>query len=115
MATVGTALLLAPGFGAAGGAAIALSTITVLTDPEQRVAAAAAANPLPENDFARNRHARPQTGLDNGSRSWQVKTSSMRGDLLQVARPGTRPVARPGSTLPPAFDERSYTFGGALR
>jgi hypothetical protein len=114
MATVGTALLLAPGFGAAGGAAIALPTITVLTDPEQRVAAAAAANPLPENDFARNRHARPQTGLDNGSRSWQVKTSSMRGDLLQVARPG--PGRLHGRVpLPPAFDERSYTFGGALR
>lgn len=114
MATVGTALLLATSFGAAGGAAIALPTITVLTDPEQRVASAAAANPLPENDFARNRHARPQTGLDNGSRSWQVKTSLMRGDLLQVARPG--PGRLHGRVpLPPAFDERSYTFGGALR
>jgi hypothetical protein len=75
VAAVGPAPLLAPGLSAAGEAAIALPTITVLTDPEDRVAAAVAANPLPENDFAMNRHARPQTGLDNGSRSWQVKTS----------------------------------------
>ena len=75
VAAVGTAPLLESGLGAAGQAAIALSTITVLTDPEHRVASTAVANPLTENYFAMNRHARPQTGLDNGSRSWQVRTS----------------------------------------
>jgi hypothetical protein len=70
---VSAASLPEPGFGAAGEAAIALSAITVLTDPEHRVTSIAAANPLTENHFAINRHARPQTGLDIGSRSWQVR------------------------------------------
>jgi hypothetical protein len=73
VAAVGTAPLLKPRFSAAGRTAVAPSTITVLTDPEHRVAAFAAANPLPENDFAMSLHVRPQTGLDNGSRSCQVK------------------------------------------
>jgi hypothetical protein len=72
---VGATLLLEPGFVTAGGTAIALSTIAVRADPEHCLATAAAANPLPENDFAMNLHASPQTGLDNGSRSWQVRTS----------------------------------------
>jgi hypothetical protein len=67
--------LLEPRFVPAGGTAIALPTIAVLTDPEHCLATAAAANPLPENDFTMNLHAGPQTGLDNGSRSWQVRTS----------------------------------------
>ena len=75
MATVGTASLLESRIPAAGETAIALSTITVLTDPEHRATPAAAANSLTENYFALNRHARPPTGLDNGSRSWQVRTS----------------------------------------
>ncbi len=88
MPAVGTASLLASCGGAAGEAAITLSAITVLTDPEHCVTSTAAANPLPENHFAVNRHARAPAGLDNGSRSWQVRTSMMRGDLLRVARPG---------------------------
>ena len=69
VAAVGAAPLLESRFSAAGEAAIALSTITVPADPERRVASAAAANPLPENDFAMNRHVRPPRGLDNGSQS----------------------------------------------
>ena len=69
VAVVGTAPLLEPGLSTASGAAVALSAITVLADPEHRVAFSAAANPLPENDFAMNRHVRPQKGLDNGSQS----------------------------------------------
>jgi hypothetical protein len=69
VAVVGAASLPEPGLGATGEAAIALSTITLPADPEHRVASAAAANPLPENDFAMNRHVRPQKGLDNGSQS----------------------------------------------
>jgi hypothetical protein len=30
----------------------------------------------------------PQAGLDNGSQSWQVRTISMRGDPLRVAKLG---------------------------
>jgi hypothetical protein len=75
MAAVCATPLPEPCFIPASGAAIALPAIAVLTDPEHCLATAAAANPLSENDFAMNRHASPQTGLDNGSRSWQVRTS----------------------------------------
>jgi hypothetical protein len=75
VAAVGAASLLEPRFTAASGAAIALSAITMLADPEHREASTAAANPLPENHFAMSRHRRPQAGLDNGNRSWQLGTS----------------------------------------
>jgi hypothetical protein len=39
------------------------------------MAFAAVANPLPEHHFARSRHPCPLAGLDNGNRSWQVRTS----------------------------------------
>ena len=75
VAGIGAASLLEPSFTAASATAIALPTIAVRADPEHRVASNAAANPLPENHFARNGHAPPQAGLDNGNRSWQVRTS----------------------------------------
>jgi hypothetical protein len=61
--------------GTATGAAIALSVITMLTDPEHCMTSAAAANPLPENRCALSRHTRHRRGLDNGNGSWQVRTS----------------------------------------
>ena len=75
VSAVGAAPLLEPGLHAASRVAIALSAITVTADPEHRVASNAAANPLPENHFAMSRHPCPQTGLDNGNHSWQVRTS----------------------------------------
>ena len=75
VSAVGAASLLEPRLVAAGEAAIALSSVAVLTDPEHRVASTAAANPLPKNDFVAKSHARPQAGLDNGGRSWRVRTS----------------------------------------
>jgi hypothetical protein len=72
---VGAASLPEAGFSAASGAAIAVSAIAVRTDPEHRVATTAAANPLPENHFAMSRHPCLRAGLDNGNRSWQVRTS----------------------------------------
>jgi len=48
---VGVALLLPSCGGAAVGPAIALPTITVLTDPEYGVASTAPAQPLPQNHF----------------------------------------------------------------
>jgi hypothetical protein len=75
VAAVGAAPLLESRFGTAGDAAIALSTITVLTDPEQRVASAATANPLTENYLAMNRQCPPMAGWTTGTRSWQVRTS----------------------------------------
>lgn len=72
---IGAASLLDSGPIAASGAAIALSAIAVLADPEHLVAFAALANPLPENHFAMSRHPCTPAGLDNGNRSWQVRTS----------------------------------------
>ena len=69
VAAVGSTVLSPPGFTAAHRAAIALSAITVLADPEHRMTAAGTANPLSQNQFARKGHARRKRGLDNGSRS----------------------------------------------
>ena len=108
VAAVGSTVLSPPGFTAAHRAAIALSAITVLTDPEHRMTSTAAAKPLPQNHFARKRHARRRRRLDNGSRSWQVRTSLMRGDLLRVARPGPCRCKRPGPNTPPAFQTKLH-------
>jgi hypothetical protein len=75
VAAVGAAPLLESCFGTASDAAIALSTITVLTDPEHRVASAATANPLTENYLAMNRQCPPMAGWTTGNGSWQVRTS----------------------------------------
>jgi hypothetical protein len=75
VAAVSAAPLLASRFGTASEAAIALSSITVLTDPEHRVASAATANPLTENYFAMNRQCPPTAGWTTGNGSWQVRTS----------------------------------------
>ena len=74
VAAIGAAALSETGFGAARGAAIALSAITVPADPEHRVASNAEANPLTENHLAMKSHVRSHAGLDNGNGSWQVRT-----------------------------------------
>ena len=66
---VGQAPLTATGLLAAGETAIALSAITVLADPEHRVASNAEANPLTKNHLAMKTHVRRRAGLDNGGRS----------------------------------------------
>jgi hypothetical protein len=65
MPAVGTAPLLSSGVVAASLAAIAVSTIAVLTNQEHRLAIQA--QPLPQNRFAMRRHASWQAGLDNGN------------------------------------------------
>jgi hypothetical protein len=75
VAAVGATTLLESSLGAASRTAILLSAVAMLTDTKQRMAPAAAASPLTENDFAVNVHARPQAEVDNGNRSWQVRTS----------------------------------------
>ena len=60
---VGGTALPAPGLHAAIRAAIALPSIAVRTNPEQRLASLAATNSLPENDFAMNRHPPHAGGL----------------------------------------------------
>ena len=87
---VGAAALPAPGFNATGFAAVTLPAIAVPADPENCVASDSRANPLPKDHLAMKIHVRPRTGLDNGDRSWQVRTSSMCGYLLKVARLSAR-------------------------
>lgn len=69
IAAVGRPVLPAPSFGAARRAAIALSAITMCTNPEHRLASLAAANALPENHFSMNRHPPTQADFDNGNGS----------------------------------------------
>ena len=90
VAAVGGTVLPAPGFGAARRAAIALPAIAVRTNPEHRLASLAAANPLPENHFAMNRHPPTQADFDNGNGSCQGRTSFDGGLLMKVAEPEPR-------------------------
>jgi hypothetical protein len=101
---VGAAALPAAGFRAAGLAAVALSPIAVPADPEDRVAADNQTNTLTKDHLAMTIHVRPGTGLDNGDRSWQVRTSSMCGYLLKVARLSARiaPTVRAPDVSPPS-------------
>jgi hypothetical protein len=87
---IGAAALPPPGFGAAGLAAVALSPVAVPADPEDSVAADNRTNTLTKDHLAMKIHVHPRTGLDNGDRSWQVRTSSMCGYLLKVARLSAR-------------------------
>jgi len=87
--------------------------IAVPADPEHRVASGAEANPLTKNDLAMTIHARREAGLDNGDRSWQVRTSLLCGYLMKVARLDARaaPTARTSEAFP-AFDEELYQCRG---
>ena len=110
---VGATALPAPGFNATGFAAVTLPAVAVPADPENCVASDSRANPLPKDHLATKIHVRPRTGLDNGDRSWQVRSSSMCGYLLKVARLS----ARTASTVRvpdvfPAFDEELYQWQG---
>jgi hypothetical protein len=70
MASVGAPPLLPAGVCAAPAAAIAMSAIAVGADKEHCVALLTETDSLKENRFAVNlRHASPQAGLDNGTRS----------------------------------------------
>ena len=107
---VGAPPLTAPSLSPACLTAIALSPVTVPADPEHRFASRAQAHPLTQYNLATKIHRRRQTGLDNGDRSWQVRTSLLCGHLLKVARQNARPLQRPGVQIPPAFEEELYTF-----
>jgi hypothetical protein len=103
MTVVGTATLPAPGFKAAGVAAVTLSPVAMPADPEHGVASDSRTNPMTKNHLAMTIHVRPEAGLDNGARSWQVKTSLLCGYLLKVARLSARAAltARAPDAFPP--------------
>src|SRR5262249_6765322 len=75
VAAAGAAPLLESRCGTARNAAIALSTITVLTDPEPRGPPAATETPRTEISLAMNRQCPPMAGWTTGNGSWQVRTS----------------------------------------
>jgi hypothetical protein len=110
---VGTAALAAPGFEAAVVAAVALSPVAVPADPEDGVASDSRTNALTKDHLAMPIHVRREAGLDNGDRSWQVRTSLLCGYLMKVARPDARaaPTARTSEAFP-AFDEELYQCQG---
>jgi hypothetical protein len=56
-----------------------VSTIAVLTDPEDRLAAQT--NSLTENHSAMPGHCEPQARLDNGAGSWHLGEAVSDGDL----------------------------------
>jgi hypothetical protein len=106
VSVVGAAALPAPGFSAAAVTAVTLSPVAVPAYPEDCVASDSRTNALTKNHLALTIHVRREAGLDNGDRSWQVKTSLLCGYLTKVARLDTRtaPTVRVSPTLP-AFDE----------
>ena len=104
MTTVGSTALLAPGFGAASRAAVALSSIAVRANPEHRLAPLAAANALPENHFSMSLHPPTPADFDNGNGSCQGKTSFDGGLLMKVAEPEPRCFERRGSLPPPSHN-----------
>jgi hypothetical protein len=100
---VGAAALPAPGFNATGLAAVTLPAVAVPADPENRVASDSRTNPLTKDHLAMPIHVRRKVGLDNGDRSWQVRTSLLLwlpDEGCQTGRPdrsngpGTRCVPR---------------------
>jgi hypothetical protein len=105
VAAVGAASLPAPGFCPANGTAIALSSVAVPADPEHHPASNT--GPLTKDRLAMKIHARRQAVLDNGDRSWQVRTSF---DVWLPAegRQTGRPAASNGRATPrvPAFDDK---------
>jgi hypothetical protein len=87
---VGAASLPAPGFRAAGFAAVALAAVAVPADPEDCVASGSRTNALTKDQLAMKIHVRREAGLDNGDRSWQVRTSLLCGYPMKVARLNAR-------------------------
>ncbi len=108
MAVVGAATLTAPGFNATGVATVTLPAVAVPADPEHCVASDSRTNALTKDDLAMPIHVRRQAGLDNGDRSWQVRTSSLYGYLMKVARLGAR--AAPTVRVPDAFPPSTKNF-----
>ena len=104
MAIVGAATLAAPGFSSAAVAAVTLSAVAVPADPENGVASESRTNALPKDHLAMKIHVRRQAGLDNGDRSWQVRTSLLCGYLLKVARLNARiaSTVRAPDVFPPS-------------
>src|SRR5262245_33173275 len=73
VAAIGTAPLLDARLLTTIRAAVAVATVAVLANPERGEASMVTADPLPENRLV-SRHAASVRALDNGRKSWQVRT-----------------------------------------
>lgn len=85
VSTISEASLLPTGLLSTHRAAVVLPPVTVAADPEDPATATGTTNSLTENNLASDRHPRPKARLDNGHRSWQVKTITEDGYLMKVA------------------------------
>ena len=109
MAAVGAAALSVPGFQATILAAVTLAAVTIPADPEDCVASDRRTNALTEDHLAMPIHVRRKAGLDNGDRSWQVRTSLLwwlPDEGCQTGRPDR--ADGPGTRCVPALDEELY-------
>jgi len=109
VAGVGASVLLEAGLGAAGEAAVAMSTITVMTDPEDRLAAET--NSLTENHFAMPGHCEPQARLDNGVGSWHLVEAVSDGDLRGCQRGALPPLRLGPHSIPPSTKLHHFQKG----
>ena len=105
MSVIGPAALPAPGLRAAVVAAVTLPAVAVPADPENCMASDRRTNALTKDHLAMPIHVRRQAGLDNGDRSWQVRTSLLCGYLMKVARLDARtaPTVRVPDVFPPSM------------
>jgi hypothetical protein len=108
---VGAAALPPPGLRAAVVAAVTLPAVAVPADPEDGLASDSRTNALTEDHLAIPIHVRREAGLDNGDRSWQVRTSLLCGYLMKVAKLEARIASTVRvSDVFPAFDEKLYQW-----
>jgi hypothetical protein len=110
VACIGASPLLPAGLFAAGGAAIAMSTIAVGADEEHGVALLAETDSLKENRFAVSlRHASSRAELDSGTRFVAGWNQLCLVYLSMVAEHGTLPLERQGSIFPALRQDTSFS------
>ena len=110
VAPVGAPPLPAARLAAALGAAVAVSSIAVSANVENRLAALTKAELLPQDRFAVNhRHASSQAGLDNGSGLVAGWNQLCLVYLSMVAEHGTLPLERQGSIFPALRQDTSFS------
>lgn len=105
VSTVGQAPLLPTGVLSTHRAAVVLPPVTVAADPEDPATATGTTNSLTENNLGSDRHPRPKARLDNGHRSWQVKTICEDGYLMRVGHRDPGRLHDRGPNLPACGDK----------
>jgi hypothetical protein len=81
----------------------------VLADPEHCVASNGRTNPLTKNHLAMTIHVRPEAGLDNGGRSWQVRTVCCVVTCRRLPDWVSGPLKRPGHPMRSCLRRRTLS------